>query len=176
LNFLNSIYITHFFDNDNGGVFWSVDYKGAPLDTKKQIYALAFALYGLSEYYRCRESALAKELAIHLYTTIEQYSYDPVKGGYIDAFAKNWQPLADLRLSEKDANEKKTMNTHLHILEAYSSLYRIWPDEGLKQQISRLINNFTEHIVNPVTQHLILFFDENWRPSNTVISYGITRR
>jgi mannobiose 2-epimerase len=164
--------ITHFFDNNNGGVFWSVDYKGSPLDTKKQIYALAFTLYGLSEYYRCRESALARELAIHLYTTIEQYSYDPVKGGYIDAFAMDWQPLADVRLSEKDANEKKTMNTHLHILEAYSSLYRIWPDEGLKRQISRLINNFMEHIIHPATQHLILFFDENWRPSNTVISYG----
>ena len=164
--------ISHFFDNENGGVYWSIDYKGRPLDTKKQVYALAFTLYGLSEYYRCRESALAKELAIHLYNTIEQYSYDPVKGGYIDAFSMDWQPLDDLRLSDKDANEKKTMNTHLHILEAYSNLYRIWPDEKLKQQIAALLNNFLQHIIDPSTQHLILFFDENWRPNNTIFSYG----
>src|SRR5882724_11312181 len=164
--------INHFFDNDNGGVYWSVDYKGQPLDTKKQVYALAFALYGLTEYYRCRESALAKELAIHLFNTIEQYSYDKQKGGYIDAFAKDWGPLADLRLSNKDANEKKTMNTHLHVLEAYSNLYRIWPDEKLKQQIAGLINNFLRYIIDPVTHHLVLFFDENWQAKNTVVSFG----
>ncbi|HEY4149948.1 MAG TPA: AGE family epimerase/isomerase [Chitinophagaceae bacterium] len=181
-NFLNDYYKTadrafvylvhHFFDNENGGVYWTVDYKGRPLDTKKQIYALAFALYGLTEYYRCRESALAKELAVHLFTTIEQHSYDPAKGGYIDAFARDWQPLEDLRLSAKDANEKKTMNTHLHVLEAYSNLYRIWPDEKLKQRITGLINNFLQHIIDPVSHHLILFFDENWRANNTVVSYG----
>ena len=164
--------INCFFDNEYGGVYWTVDYKGTRLDTKKQIYALAFAMYGLSEYYRCRESALAKELAIHLFNTIEQHSYDPAKGGYIDAFAMDWAPLGDVRLSDKDANEKKTMNTHLHILEAYSSLYRIWPDEKLKQQIQGLINNFLQHIIDPVTQHLILFFDENWRPNNSIVSYG----
>ncbi len=164
--------VSHFFDNENGGVYWSVDYKGRPLDTKKQVYALAFALYGLTEYYHCRESALAKELAIHLYNSIEKYSFDPQKGGYIDAFAVDWKPLDDLRLSDKDANEKKTMNTHLHVLEAYSNLYRIWPDEKLKQQIAGLINNFLQHIIDPATRHLILFFDENWRANNTVLSYG----
>ena len=164
--------ISHFFDNDNGGVYWSVDYKGRPQDTKKQIYALAFALYGLSEYYRCRESALARELAIHLFNSIEQHSYDPVKGGYIDAFTTDWRSLDDVRLSDKDANAKKTMNTHLHILEAYSSLYHIWPDERLKQQITALILNFLQYIIDPATHHLVLFFDENWRARNTLFSYG----
>jgi mannobiose 2-epimerase len=164
--------VTHFFDKEHGGVYWSVDYKGEPADTKKQVYAMAFALYGMSEYYRCRQSVLAQELSIHLFNTIEKYSYDPVKGGYLEAFARDWQPIQDLRLSSKDANEKKTMNTHLHVLEAYTSLYKNWPDTLLKTRIESLIDNFLEHIIDTNTHHLVLFFDEQWNRKSETISYG----
>lgn len=162
----------HFIDKTHGGVYWTVDYLGKPLDTKKQVYALAFTIYGLTEYYRASGDKTALALAIKLFDTIEKYSFDPKKGGYLEAFAQDWQELPDLRLSDKDANEKKTMNTHLHILEAYTNLYRVWKDENLEKQIRGLINNFTDHMIDEKTNRLILFFDENWEPKSTIISYG----
>jgi mannobiose 2-epimerase len=164
--------ITHFIDKEHGGVYWTVDYKGKPLDTKKQVYAIAFNIYALSEYYRASGDEAVKTLAINLYNLLVKHSYDPIKTGYFEAFTRDWLPISDLRLSAKDANEKKTMNTHLHVLEAYTNLYRIWPDEGLKAQIIGLLNNFTEHIIDIETKHLGLFFDEDWSPKSSTVSYG----
>lgn len=167
------VYISAFFiDKKFGGVYWTVDYQGNPLDTKKQIYALSFTIYGLSEYYKASKDETALTLAKQLFTDIEKHSFDPKNGGYLEAFAQNWEELPDLRLSAKDANEKKTMNTHLHILEAYTNLYRIWKDDFLKQQIRGLIDNFLEHMIDSETNRLILFLDENWTPKSDIISYG----
>jgi len=162
----------HFIDKVYGGVYWAVDYLGKPLDTKKQVYALAFTIYGLTEYYHASGDKTALELAIQLFDTIEKHSFDPKKGGYLEAFAQDWQELPDLRLSDKDANEKKTMNTHLHILEAYTNLYRVWKDAFVEKQIHGLIDNFLDHMIDQKTNRLILFFDENWQPKSTIISYG----
>jgi len=167
-NYLNA----NFIDKQHGGVYWTVNAQGQPLDTKKQVYALAFAIYGCSAYYQVSKNEAAKTTAIELYNTIEAQSFDTENSGYFEAFTSNWQPMDDLRLSAKDANEKKTMNTHLHILEAYTSLYQIWPDEKLKAQINNLIKDFIIHIVNGVTGHLVLFFDEQWNPKSTMVSYG----
>lgn len=161
-----------FIDPQYGGVYWSVDHKGQPADTKKQIYALAFAAYGLSEYHRCSNSEKAKQQAVALYHAIEQHSYDGRAGGYLEAFTIDWQEIKDLRLSSKDANEKKSMNTHLHVLEAYATLYHIWPDATLKNRITELIRIFLDHITDPQTHHLILFFDEAWNVKSDIISYG----
>jgi mannobiose 2-epimerase len=166
-------YIVQFFiDKEYGGVYWSVDHNGQPLDTKKQIYAIAFAVYGLSEFYAASQREQAKQYAIALYEVIEQHSHDKVKLGYIEALTKDWKEIDDLRLSEKDSNEKKSMNTHLHILEAYANLYRIWPDEGLKKNIIELINLFLDHIIDPLSNHLRLFFDEDWNSKGDIVSYG----
>ncbi len=162
----------HFIDQVQGGVYWSVSATGQPLDTKKQVYALAFAVYGCSAYFAASNDATAKATAIELFHTIEKYSYDPQYSGYLDAFARDWSPMEDIRLSAKDANEKKTMNTHLHILEAYTALYRIWPDAVLKEKIISLLNNFTNHIINNENHHLILFFDEHWNVKADTVSYG----
>ena len=164
--------VAHFIDKDYGGIYWLLNAKGQPLDTKKQIYALAFAIYGCSAYYTASKNEAAKNTAIDLYKTIEQYSFDKTYTGYLDAFTRDWKTLDDLRLSEKDANEKKTMNTHLHVLEAYTALFRIWPDEDLKNKIILLIKNFFDHIIDSNTHHLVLFFDEQWNPKSTTISYG----
>ncbi|WP_375434201.1 AGE family epimerase/isomerase [uncultured Hymenobacter sp.] len=162
----------HFIDSEHGGVYWSVDYLGAPLDTKKQMYALAFTLYGLVEYYAASGNERALTYAQALFHTIETYSFDQEHGGYLEALARNWGPVADLRLSDKDANEKKTMNTHLHVLEAYTNLYRHWPDALLQTQIRKLLAVFAEHLINPVTHHLHLFLDEQWQVKSTVVSFG----
>ena len=164
--------INHFVDKQYGGVYWTVNHKGEPLDTKKQIYALSFLQYACSEYYKCNTSGEVKQLAIDLYNLIEKYSFDKERTGYLEAFSGDWQEIKDLRLSAKDANEKKTMNTHLHILEAYTNLYHIWPHATLKNHITLLIKNFTDHIINKETNHLHSFFDENWNSKGDIISYG----
>ncbi|MVN22738.1 AGE family epimerase/isomerase [Mucilaginibacter arboris] len=166
-------YIRNYFvDKNYGGVYWTVDFEGNPLDTKKQIYALSFTIYGLAEYYKACKDESALALAKQLFADIEKHSFDQEKGGYLEAFAQDWKELPDLRLSAKDANEKKTMNTHLHVLEAYTNLYRIWKDEFLEKQICGLINDFLKHIIDPKANRLILFLDENWQPKSEIISYG----
>lgn len=162
----------HFFDTHFGGVFWSVDYQGQPKDPKKQVYAQAFAIYGLSEFYKISQHKKSLDQAISLYQLMEKHAFDQENNGYFEAYDRKWQLLEDLRLSEKDANEKKSMNTHLHVLEAYSNLYRVWPDPQLKQQLTNLINIFLEKIIDRETRHFHLFFDEKWQVKSSTQSYG----
>ncbi|MBK0369105.1 AGE family epimerase/isomerase [Flavobacterium agrisoli] len=162
----------YFYDTEFGGIFWSVTAEGKPNDTKNQIYALAFAIYGLSEYVAISQNKKALDLAISLYQQIEKYSFDKENNGYLEAFTRYWKPLDDLRLSEKDANEKKTMNTHLHIVEGYANLYKIWKNEALKERIENLLQVIEKHFINTKTGHLHLFFDEKWNEKEDVISYG----
>ena len=164
--------IDHFYDKEYGGVYWSVDYKGEPLDTKKQIYALGFAVYGLSEYNRATGDEEALDYAIRLFESIEKYSFDAKKNGYCEAMTREWGEIADMRLSDKDENERKTMNTHLHILEPYTNLYRVWKDKRLEKQLRNLIKLFTTKILNIRTGHLELFFDDDWVSKYRIISYG----
>lgn len=162
----------HFIDKSFGGVYWAVDYRGKPFDTKKQFYALSFAIYGLSEYAKCSRDAEAKKTAVELYHTIVDHAYDRVNGGYIEALSREWQPLEDVRLGTKDANESRSMNTHLHILEGFANLYTIWPDAGLKKKIKELICIFFKHIIDSNTFHLVLFFDDEWKRRSNIFSYG----
>ena len=155
-----------------GGIWWSLDAEGRPLDTKKQFYAIAFAIYGLSEYARATGEPESLEAAIALYDDIERYSFDSAKNGYVEACTREWGAIADMRLSEKDANERKTMNTHLHILEAYTSLYRLWKDPLLAAKLENLILLFTDRITDPETGHLRLFFDDDWNCRDRTVSYG----
>ncbi|HNX66067.1 MAG TPA: AGE family epimerase/isomerase [Bacteroidales bacterium] len=164
--------LANFFDEKNGGSYWSLAADGTPLDTKKQIYSQAFLIYALSQYFIVTGDIVSRDKAIELYNLIEKYSFDKELNGYFEAYDREWHLLEDLRLSDKDANEKKTMNTHLHILEAYTNLYRIWPDYGLHKQLRNLIILFVEKIIDETTGHLNLFFDETWKCKSTMYSYG----
>lgn len=163
---------SYFYDTKFGGLFWSINEDKTPKDTKNQIYALAFAIYGLSEYYAISKEERALEIAKNLYAKIQEHSYDKINKGYFEAFTRDWQPIDDLRLSEKDANEKKTMNTHLHIIEGYVNLYKVWKDEKLLATIIELLETIEKYFINTETGHLRLFFDENWKEKPDVISYG----
>lgn len=164
--------IDHFVDNEFGGVYWSLNADGTPLDTRKQFYALGFVLYGMSELVRAAGDEEALQLSCALYHCIETHSRDRAWGGYMEAAARDWQEIADMRLSDKDANEKKTMNTHLHIIEPYTNLYRVWPDESLRATLKDLLNLFLDTIEDARTHHLGLFFNEKWERQDEFVSYG----
>ena len=178
-----------FIDREQGGVYWSLNADGTPLDTKKQTYAIAFAIYGLAEYVRLTNNQEALNAAIRLFEDLEAHAYkwdnekmSKCKNGYVEALTRDWQPIADMRLSEKDENGVFTMNTHLHVLEAYTNLYRVLKNvqrddvQGTKERITKqlrtLIDIFANRIFDPATGHLMLFFDEKWQPSNTHTSPG----
>lgn len=164
--------LDHFIDRKQGGVYWCVDCKGNPLDTKKQTYAIGFTIYGMSEYARATGDNLALQTAVSLFHDIETHAFCPSPAGYIEALTRDWQPIADMRLSDKDENGSRTMNTHLHIIEPYTNLYRVWPDEQLRKAIIRLLDIFTGTILNQQTSHLDLFFDDQWNGRRNVESYG----
>ena len=165
-------YIQQFFiDREYGGAIWSVNYTGRPLETRKQIYGLAFCIYGLTEYYKVTRREDALDVARQLYDAIERFSHDTQRGGYVEAFTREWKDASDLRLSEKDDNERKTTNTHLHVLEAYANLYTIWKDERLRLHMMELLSLFDQRIISN-EGHLRLFFDDDWNVRSSLISYG----
>ena len=194
-------FVEHFIDHEYGGVYWSVDYQGSPLDTKKQFYAIGFAIYGLSEYARATGDREALEYALQLFDCIEDHAFDREHNGYIEAMTRDWQPMADMRLSDFDANYPKSQNTHLHIIEPYTNLLRTLRELQAKQScdyvpvlgsvlpmgvavpdndmmrvevaLRNIIDIFTDKILNPVTHHLDLFFDMDWtRGAGHLESYG----
>lgn len=164
--------LNHFKDNEFGGIYWSVDYLGNPLNTRKQIYGQAFGIYGLSEYFKITKNQAALDWAIELFEIIEKYSFDKVYGGYLEALSQDWQPIEDLKLSQKDANEKKSMNTHLHVMEAYANLLTVWKSELLTEQLKGIIKVFLDKIIDSKTGHQHLFFDHDWTIKSEIISYG----
>ena len=177
--------LQHFIDREFGGAFWSLDYLGQPKDTKKQFYAIGFVIYGLTEYARATGDKQAYDEAMQLFYCIEEHSRDTQYNGYIEAQTRDWQDIADMRLSDLDANYPKSQNTHLHIIEPYTNLYRLMKEKseelGVKSEelkiveaaLRNLINIFTDRILNPETHHLDLFFEMDWtRGAGWLESYG----
>lgn len=164
--------LAYFIDPVHGGVFWEIDHTGRILNPKNQVYALAFMIYAMAEYYLVTRNKQALETAKGLFVLIEKHSFDPGRNGYMEALGRDWQPIDDLRLSDKDLNASKTMNTHLHILEAYTSLYRVWKCDETGKALENIIRLFVERFVDPRTHHLQLFFDDDWNNQSDLVSYG----
>jgi mannobiose 2-epimerase len=165
-------FANHFIDKKNGGVFWELSATGEPVNKRKQGYAQGFAIYGLSEYYRATGNEKSLLLAQELFWTLEKHFLDKENGGYIEALGEDWNELSDMRLSLKDANEPKSMNTHLHILEPYTNLYRCWKNPILEKSIRNLIRVFLDKIIDRSSAHFNLFFDIDWKVKSTAVSFG----
>ncbi len=163
--------ISRFYDHEFGGVYWSLNADGTPLDTKKQFYAIGFVIYGLSEYVRATGDKEALDYAVRLFHDIEGHSRDRENRGYLEACTRDWGKIDDMRLSDKDENMAKTMNTHLHIIEPYTNLYRVWPDAELREAIVDLLGLFLD-VMQEKSGHLGLFYDERWHRHDSNVSYG----
>lgn len=161
----------HFLDREHGGCYWSVTADGEPLDTHKQFYAQAFMLYAFSEYIRATGDTSALPVADSFFRVLEEYGRDREHLGYVEAASRNWQPLTDMRLSDKDENTVKSQNTNLHVMEAYTAYFRIRPTGEVRAALELLINTFENCIMLP-SGHLGLFFDEQWHPTNDHYSAG----
>lgn len=161
-----------FRDPVNGGLYWMIDVSGQPAQDKKQVYGQAFVIYALSELVRATGDAEALAWAGDLYRLLEKHAYDPVHLGYVEALACDWTETPDLSLSGKDLNERKSMNTHLHVLEAYTNLYRVWKPEGLRAKLKELIEVHLDKIIDSSTNHFLLFFDDEWNSKSDHVSYG----
>lgn len=170
-------FVSHFIDKECGGVYWSLNPDGTPKDTKKQTQAIGFAIYGLSEYTRATGDQDTLALALGLYHDIEDHAYDPENNGYIEALTRDWKPIGDMRLSDKDENASRTMNTHLHIIESYTNLLRCLNEQDddndeLRASVVNLLHIFTDIIINRQTGHLDLFFNDWWEGKRNVESFG----
>ena len=161
-----------FLDPEYGGLYWTVDATGKPVFDRKHHYAQAFGIYGLSEYYRATKEPESLALAQALFQLLEKHAYDPVYGGYIEGSSRKWEALTDMRLSERDLNCRKSMNTMLHVLEAYTNLLRVWEDATLRMQHKALIDTFQQHIVEHASGHFKLFFDDRWNSLLDNMSFG----
>ncbi|MCL1958017.1 MAG: AGE family epimerase/isomerase [Spirochaetes bacterium] len=160
-----------FLDTTHSGLYWLADYTGKAISTRKQFYNIAFGIYALSEYYLATKDQSSLELAMSLFNATEQYGFDSFTGGYIEARNCEWRNIADYRLSDKDPNCPKSMNTNLHVMEAYTNLLRASGDERVHNALKSLLHITLNKIVNR-NFNFELFFDMNWNSLTKDISYG----
>lgn len=178
----------NFVDRKHGGVFWSVHADGSPCVEKKQIYGEAFALYAFSEYARAlaevrkdgEAAAAAFDHARAVWNLLETHARDRSGGGYVEARARDWSATTDLKLSGKDIDCAKSMNTNLHVVEAYTAFYRTlsiaFPDDidllsRVAASLATLVRATTEKIIGS-DGHLDLYFTQDWKPIGDIVSFG----
>jgi len=157
-------FLDHFIDKEYGGSFYTLNADGSPLDSHKDTYQNAFAIYGLSEHYRATGNKESLDAAIAIYNKLIEHAYDPVNGGFIESFSRDWQM--------NTVESPKTMNTNLHVLEALTNLYRVWKDDGLKKQLREEIDVMSHKVLNRQTWHEQLFFTMDWQNQKEIDSYG----
>jgi len=162
-----------FWDAKHGGAFWRLDDQGNVIDDSKKTYGQAFYIYALTEFHLAFGSPAALARAKELFELIERHAHDATFGGYLEVCNRDWSEAgADARLSEKDMNEKKSMNNHLHVLEAYTNLHRVWPEPRVAERLRELIEIFLSRVLDSHTNHLHHFFNEQWSVRSDTYTFG----
>ena len=165
--------MNRFWDTQHGGAFWRLNDAGKVIDDSKKTYGQAFYIYALTEFHRAFGSPPALARAKELFELVERHAHDAKFGGYIEVCNRDWSEAgADARLSEKDLSEKKSMNNQLHVLEAYTNLYRVWPEPRVAERLHELVEIFLTRIRDPRTQHLHHFFNEQWEVRSDTYTFG----
>lgn len=162
----------HFYDGDQGGYFWQLDAQGRPLDNRKHLYAQAFTLYGLSAFYQLSGEYTVRAQVQELVALLERHGRDQVWGGYLESFTADWQLMAANRLCETSPIAAKTLNTHLHLLEAYSAWAVASGDASARAPVKELLKVLGERMVDGRTGHLRLYLQRSWQDCSQQISFG----
>ncbi len=169
----------YFLDQTYGGFYWTLDGDNQPINDRKQSYGQGFAIYGLSEYSlalqqagKPQESQSALDLAKATFTLMETHVLDQQYGGYVESRSRDWGDQADMRLSDKELNLPKSMNTMLHMVEPYTNLVRAWKSEEPRAALRSALLAFLDHIVDPITHTTRLFFEMDWAPHSEIVSFG----
>ena len=165
--------IDKFYDHDNDGVYFMIDYKGNPTVVRNQVIAVAFVTYAFSEYYIATEKKEALDYALKLFNSLELYALDKELNGYFDAFSNEWEKLEDMRMYPGDKNATKTMNANFHIMVAYANIYRAYKDDKVKKALKNLIEVLLDKIVDAQRGSCNLFFDSNWNIVPSDDNYGL---
>ncbi len=164
--------LEHFIDREHGGAYWSLNAMGEPVDTRKQVYTNAFFIYGLSEYARATGDQESLDAAKSIFEAVEEHALDKESNGYFEVFDREWNRIRDRMIGESSDLDEKTMNTSLHLMEAYASLYRAWPDPLMAGRLRNMVELFLDKIIDQNTYHLICFMDRKWNRTSQVDSYG----
>ncbi len=160
----------HCLDPEYGGVYWSLTYQGEPEDTTKHTYNQAFAIYALSSYYGASGDTKALDIARSLYRLVETKCKDQY--GYLEAFSRSFEPVENDKLSENGIIAEKTMNTLLHVFEAYTELYRVAREEEVGKQIRFILDIIADRVYNRELGRQEVFFDKTWHSLIDLYSYG----
>ncbi|MDF2943037.1 MAG: N-acyl-D-glucosamine 2-epimerase [Herbinix sp.] len=159
-----------FSDKENGGVYWSVTFDGKPKDDTKHTYNQAFAIYALASYYGASQDKEALKLAYDLVEKVETCNKDA--GGYLEAFDRYFKPSSNEKLSENGVMASRTMNTLLHVFEAYTELYRVDKNSKIAESMAWMLDTFAEKVYNPKERRLEVFFDEDMNSLINLNSFG----
>lgn len=160
----------HCLDREQGGVYWSLDYTGKPEDVTKHTYNQAFAIYALSSYYDASKDVEALEIARSLYRLVEEKCRDEY--GYLEAFGRDFHPVENDKLSENGVMAEKTMNTLLHVFEAYTELYRVTGEACVADRLRYMLDLMADRIYNRKLGRQEVFFDRTWNTLIDLYSYG----
>lgn len=159
-----------FWDDEFGGLYWMVDHKGNVIDSTKHVYVQAFGIYGLSEYYKATQHKEVLDYAKKLFDILEKVCKK--ENGYTEQFTRNWRAKENRFLSENGVIASKTMNTHLHVLEAYTNFYKVYKSEDVQRALEWIVRLFIEKIYDKTTGHFKVFCDEAWENLIDAVSYG----
>ena len=157
-------FLDHFIDKEYGGSFYVVSDQGEPRQMQKDTYQNAFAIYGLSEHYRATGNQESLNAAINIWSKFAEHVYDPVNGGFIQSFDREWNMI--------EVQSPKTMNTNLHVLEALTNLYRVWKDDGLRKHLQEEIYVMSNKVLNQKTWHQQTHLTMDWQNQRNTDSFG----